>query len=47
MSNTNKKSGFNYEPAGKVYAPNTKIIKHKDGTISIKPTKMGTNTSKK
>lgn len=37
MDNTNKKSGFSYEPVGKVYSSDTKIIRHKDGTISLKP----------
>ena len=44
MSN-NKKSGFDYEPVGKVYSPGTKIITHKDGTISLRPS-QSTNTTK-
>ena len=43
MDKTNNRSGFNYEPVGKVYSSDTKIIKHKDGTISLKPSK---NTNK-
>ena len=38
MNNTNHKpSGFDYEPVGRVYSPDTKIVTHKDGTISLKP----------
>jgi hypothetical protein len=46
MSNNHKSSGFDYEPVGKVYAPNTQIIKNSDGTISLKPTN-GANTDKR
>ena len=35
----NKKCGFSYEPVGKTYSSDTKIVKHKDGTISLKPAK--------
>lgn len=47
MNNANHKpSGFDYEPVGRVYAPDTKIVTHKDGTISLRPT-QSTNSSKK
>lgn len=40
MNKTNHKpSGFDYEPVGKVYSSNTKIITHKDGTVSLRPVK--------
>ena len=46
MSNTNhKSSGFDYEPVGRVYSSDTKIVTHKDGTISLKPS-QSTNTNK-
>lgn len=47
MGNTNnKRCGFNYEPSGKVYPSDSKIIKHKDGTISVKPPKNTTRSGK-
>ena len=39
-----KPSGFNYEPVGKVYASDTKIVTHKDGTISLKPSQSKSTT---
>ena len=42
----NKRSGFSYEPVGKSYSSDTKIIKHKDGTISLKPSKNTPNPKK-
>ena len=42
----NKSCGFNHEPVGKVYSSDTKITKHKDGTISLKPTKPTKKTGK-
>lgn len=48
MNNANHKpSGFDYEPVGKVYSSNTQIIKHKDGTISLKPASQTTNKNSK
>ena len=44
-NNTHKPSAFDYEPVGKVYPADTKIIKHKDGTIALQPS--NTNTQKK
>lgn len=44
--NNNKRSGFDYEPVGKSYSSDTKIIKNKDGTISLKPPKPTKKTGK-
>ena len=44
--NNHKPSGFDYEPVGKVYAPDTKVITHRDGTVSLRPSTT-TNTTKK
>lgn len=47
MNRTNHKpSGFDYEPVGKVYSSDTKIVTHKDGTISLRPAQP-TNSPKK
>lgn len=43
---THKPSGFDYEPVGKVYSSDTKIITHNDGTISLRPS-QNTNTVNK
>ena len=39
-------SGFKNEPVGTTYAKGTKIIKHKDGTISLRSANKGTKRAK-